>query len=64
MDIFLAIFFPPLAVLIKGKPISALLNCFLCLFGWLPGIIHAIMIVSKVNNDRKHEETLRAINRK
>jgi uncharacterized membrane protein YqaE (UPF0057 family) len=43
----LAILFPPLAVLLTGKPIQALLNLVLCLFFWIPGVIHAFMVVNE-----------------
>lgn len=35
---FIAVLFPPLAVLLCGKPVQALLNCVLTLFLWIPGI--------------------------
>jgi len=43
----LAIVFPPLAVLLCGRPITALLNVFLTLLFWLPGVIHAILVVNE-----------------
>lgn len=49
---FLAVFLPPLAVLLSGKPIQALLNFVLTLFFWIPGIIHAVLVV-KDNKDEK-----------
>lgn len=49
---FLAVFLPPLAVLLSGKPIQALLNFVLTLFFWIPGIIHAVLVV-KDNKDNK-----------
>ena len=45
MRYLLAILIPPLAVLLCGKPIRAILNIFLCAFFILPGIIHAFRIV-------------------
>ena len=41
----LAILLPPVAVLIAGRPIQALLNLGLTLLLWLPGAIHAILVV-------------------
>lgn len=49
---FIAVLFPPLAVLLCGKPVQALLNCVLTLFLWIPGIIHACMVVSQYNADK------------
>jgi len=45
MKWFFAIVFPPIALLLCGKPIQAILNFVLCLFGWLPGVIHAMLVV-------------------
>ena len=49
----LAIVLPPVAVLMTGRPLSALLNCFLTLLLWIPGIIHAMMIVSEHKADKR-----------
>lgn len=43
----LAIVLPPAAVLLTGRPIQALLNCRLTLLFWIPGIIHAILVVNE-----------------
>ena len=43
----LAILAPPIAVLLIGRPISALLNFGLTLLFWVPGAIHAIMVVNE-----------------
>lgn len=43
----LAIIFPPLAVLMCGKPFQAIINLVLCLFFVVPGILHAILVVSE-----------------
>ncbi|AQU79767.1 YqaE/Pmp3 family membrane protein [Planococcus faecalis] len=51
---FLAVFLPPLAVLLAGKPFQALMNLLLCLLGFLPGVIHAILVVK----DKKDEERM------
>ncbi len=51
---FLAIVCPPLAILLTGKPFQALLNIILCILGWIPGAIHAILIVK----DHKEEKRL------
>jgi uncharacterized membrane protein YqaE (UPF0057 family) len=56
----LCIFLPPLAVLLKGKPVQALLNCLLTLLGWIPGMIHAILVVNKADADKRHRELMRA----
>lgn len=49
----LAFFLPPFAVLFAGYPGKFFLNCILSLCGFIPGIIHAITIVS----DKKKQES-------
>ncbi|MBN1473399.1 MAG: YqaE/Pmp3 family membrane protein [Syntrophaceae bacterium] len=44
----LAIVLPPLAVyLVKGAKRDFVINIVLCLFIWIPGIVHALWIVTK-----------------
>ena len=57
----LAIVLPPVAVLMTGRPLSALLNCFLTLLFWIPGIIHAMMIVSEHKADKRADRMARTI---
>ena len=46
--IILAIFLPPIAVLLKtGLSISLLLNIILCLLFVIPGVIHALWVVTR-----------------
>lgn len=47
MMYLLAILLPPVAVLLCGKPIQALLNLGLTLLLWIPGSIHAILVVNE-----------------
>lgn len=58
--IIVAILLPPLAVLLCGKPGQAFLNCFLTLFGWIPGIIHAVIVVNNRNADRRQAALIAA----
>ncbi|MFH5184971.1 YqaE/Pmp3 family membrane protein [Paenibacillus sp. TAB 01] len=51
----LAILLPPVAVLFCGKPFQALLNLILTLFFWLPGAIHACMVVHERKQDKRVE---------
>lgn len=51
----LAIVLPPLAVLLVGKPFQALLNLILTLFFWLPGAIHAVLVV----HDKKADDRMK-----
>jgi uncharacterized membrane protein YqaE (UPF0057 family) len=50
---FLAVVFPPLAVLFAGKPMQALLNLLLCFFGFIPGVVHAILVVNEYKADKR-----------
>ncbi len=44
----LAIILPPLAVyLLKGAKRDFVINIVLCLFIWIPGIVHALWVVTK-----------------
>lgn len=58
-----AILLPPVAVLFLGKPVQAILNLVLTLFFWLPGIIHAILVINHHNAEKRHKETLEALRR-
>ena len=52
----LAILLPPIAVLICGKPLQAFINLILCLFLYIPGMVHAIMVVNEYKADRRAEK--------
>lgn len=48
IEIILAIFIPPLAVALKrGISGTFFLNLLLYLLGWLPGVIHAFLVLSR-----------------
>jgi len=51
----LAIVLPPAAVLLVGKPFQALFNLILTIFFWLPGAIHAVLVV----HDKKADERMK-----
>jgi len=73
MIYILAVFVPPLALLLNGQPFSALLNFVLiwpCLFFglvfhvlWLVPATHAIVAISMKREDRRHREIADAIER-
>ncbi|SFL82553.1 Uncharacterized membrane protein YqaE, homolog of Blt101, UPF0057 family [Paenibacillus sp. 1_12] len=60
----LAILLPPLAVLLCGKPFQALMNLILTLCFWLPGVIHAIMVVSEAKSNKRMERLARSMKNK
>jgi uncharacterized membrane protein YqaE (UPF0057 family) len=61
MRYFLAIILPPLAVLLCGKPVQFLLNLLLTLMFWVPGIVHAILVVHGHLEDKRTERIIRAM---
>lgn len=61
MKYFFALVFPPLAVLLCGRPFSALLNIPLTLCYWLPGAIHALALVSDHHKQQRHNALLQTL---
>ena len=49
----LCVIFPPLAVLLAGKPVQAIVNVLLTLCLWLPGMIHAFFVVNESKADKR-----------
>lgn len=61
MRYLLCLFLPPLALISIGKFGQALLNVILCLFFWIPGVIHAVLMVNKHYADQRHREVVEAL---
>lgn len=61
MIYLLCILCPPIAVLLKGKPIQGLLNLVLTLFMWVPGVIHSILVVNNANANSRHKKELKQL---
>jgi len=61
MRYLLAIILPPLAVLLCGKPIQFLFNIILTLFFWIPGAIHAILVVNSYLADKRTQKVIQTI---
>lgn len=55
----LAFFLPPVAVLLVGKPIQALLNLFLSILLYVPGVIHAILVIRDHKADKRVERQVK-----
>lgn len=51
MRYLLAFVFPPAAVLLCGKPMTAALNALLTICCWMPGVLHALAIVKDHKDD-------------
>jgi uncharacterized membrane protein YqaE (UPF0057 family) len=64
MRYLLAVILPPVAVLICGKPIQALLNLVLTLLFWIPGLIHALFVVNGYYADKRTDRVIQAIKEK
>jgi len=54
---FFCVVCPPIAVLLTGRIASFFLSLVLTLFLWIPGVIHACLVV----NDYHEEQRARAI---
>lgn len=57
----LAIVLPPVAVLLTGRPGQAALNLLLTLLLWVPGVVHAVLVVSEHKADRRGERLARQL---
>ena len=61
MRYILAVLLPPVAVLFCGRPVQFLLNLVLTLMFWIPGMIHAILVVNGFYADRRTDRIVWAI---
>ncbi|MGD7045123.1 YqaE/Pmp3 family membrane protein [Jeotgalibacillus proteolyticus] len=52
----IAIFLPPLAVLFTGRFGSFLLNILLTILGFIPGLIHAVIVI----RDERHKKEMKS----
>jgi uncharacterized membrane protein YqaE (UPF0057 family) len=50
---FFCVVFPPLAVLLTGRIASFFLSLILTLLGWIPGVIHACLVVNDYHAERR-----------
>ncbi|WP_212958322.1 YqaE/Pmp3 family membrane protein [Paenibacillus albilobatus] len=58
---YLLCFLPPLAVLSCGKFGQFLLSILLTCIGYVPGVIHAILVVNAYKADQRTDKIVRAI---
>ena len=63
MRYFLAIILPPVAVLLCGKPVQFVLNILLTLLFWIPGVIHAILVVNSHLADKRTDKIAKAVSK-
>lgn len=64
MIYILCIFLPPVAVLLVGKPIQALINLVLTLCFWVPGVVHAILVVNGAKADKRTDRLIKEMRKK
>jgi len=64
MRYLLAILLPPIAVLLCGRPLQALLNLVLTLIFWVPGAVHAVLIVNQYEENARAGRIIAAIERR
>jgi len=57
----LAVILPPVAVLLRGKPFQALINLLLTICLWVPGVIHAWIVINGANKDKRMREQAKLI---
>ena len=61
MRYLLALLLPPVAVLVCGKPVQALLNLVLTLLFWVPGAVHACLVVHGHLADKRADRIIAAV---
>ena len=61
MRYLLAIILPPLAILLCRKPLQFILNIPLTLLFWVPGVLHALLVVHSHLADQRTDRVVRAI---
>ena len=61
MRYLLALLLPPLAVLSCGKPIQTIISIPLTILFWVPGVVHALFVVSSYQADQRNRELISAI---
>ncbi len=61
----LAILLPPVAVLMCGKPFQALISvvAMITVIGWIPAAIHACLVVSSYQADKRQDRLIREMRR-
>lgn len=57
----LAILLPPVAVLFTGRPFQAVINLVLTLMLWVPGVIHAILVVNEHKANQRADRIAKSL---
>jgi len=61
MRYLLALLLPPVAVFLCGKPIQGIINIILTLCFYVPGAIHALLVVHSYLADKRTDKIVDAI---
>ncbi len=63
MMILLAILLPWLALLLRGHIFQAILCLILqiTVLGWIPAAVWAVLVINNDNEERRHQEMMRAL---
>lgn len=61
MKLLLAILLPPVAVIMCGRPWSAMVNLLLTVLLYFPGAIHALFVVMSYEADQRQARLVRQI---
>ena len=56
-----AILLPPVAVLLAGKPFQALFNLLLTILLYVPGLIHALLVVHNHYADKRAARVVKEV---
>ena len=54
---FFCVVFPSVAVLMTGRILSFILSILLTLLGWVPGVIHACLVVNDYQAEHRRRGT-------
>ncbi len=57
----LCIVLPPVAVLTTGRWFQAILNVVLTILGWVPGVVHAALIVQDFKEEQRTNRIIDAV---
>ena len=57
----LCIVLPPLAVFTTGRWVQGILNIVLTILGWVPGVVHAALVVHDFYDERRANRIIDAI---
>jgi uncharacterized membrane protein YqaE (UPF0057 family) len=60
----IAILLPPVAVALAGKPFQAILNLVLTLMLYVPGLLHALLVVHNHYADKRTARLVKETRRK